>query len=347
MLFKIVHTFILLSCVFLTSCKPFSDTEVVRISGQTMGTTYNVVTVGGTADLDEVSLRTEVETVFADVNSKMSNWDGASEISRFNQSRQTAPVKISSDLFAVMVEANNVHAISKGKFDVTLGPLIDLWGFGSRKPETPFPSKVQIAQALENVGQHDILSLDTSEKTLTKLRPDVQINLSALAKGFGIDAVAEKLTELGYENFLVEVGGDLRTAGRNERNKSWRVGIEKPQTDAREVKKILTITDMGMATSGDYRNFVETGGKRFSHILDPSTGRPVSHLTTSVTVIADNAMKADAWATALLVLGERAGLQLANENGIAAFFIFRDRNLGEQQYVTVSSHAFEKLDKAH
>ena len=312
-----------------------------------MGTTYNIVVVGGDHDLSETELRNQMETVFANVNAKMSNWDKQSEVSQFNKTTQTTPFPASKELMAVMCEANKVHRDSNGMFDVTLGPLIELWGFGTRKPETPVPSDDEIATARRLVGQSSNLVLDKDARTITKSQPGVQVNLSALAKGYGIDAAANRLAELGFENYLVEIGGDLRTAGKNEHGTVWRVGIEKPEVGSRELKKIVSVGDLGMATSGDYRNFVEVDGKRYSHIIDPTTGYPIKHPTTSVTVIAASAMKADAWATALLALGSNEGLKIANENNIAAYFISRDRDLSSNEYVIEASNAFEKLDKAH
>lgn len=308
-----------------------------------MGTTYNIVTVGEVAGVDVQVLQAEVEASLADVNSKMSNWDVASEVSRFNSLQQTTPLEVSQDLIAVMVRANDVYRKTGGRFDVTLGPLIELWGFGVRSLEDPLPSNEDVKNALNSIGQGKYLELDSAARTIAKNSPSVAINLSALAKGYGIDVVANKLTELGFENYMVEVGGDLRTAGKNDKGQVWRVGIEKPEPGLREIKRVVAISDLSMATSGDYRNFVELDGVRFSHIIDPLTGRPITHWTTSVSVIAADAMTADAWATALLVLGNKEGLKVANDNNIAAYFISRNRDDKEQEYVIESSPEFEKL----
>ena len=312
-----------------------------------MGTTYHVVVIGKNSSLSSSELQAQVENVFADVNSKMSNWDPDSEISRFNKSKTSDAVKISDDVLTVLTAAIDVHNQSDGKFDITLSPLIEHWGFGTRKPETPLPSDNEIAEAMQWVGQSSMLTINDADRTVTKQNPMVQINLSALAKGFGIDAAAEKLSGLGFDNYLVEVGGDLRTAGTNERGEAWRVGIEKPEPGLREVKKIVSINGLGMATSGDYRNFIQTNGKRYSHIIDPSSGRPITHLTTSVTVLAQSAMLADAWATALLAIGSKQGIQIADKNNVAAYFISRNPDLSSQEYVIDTSKAFDLLDKTH
>lgn len=335
----------LLAAFALSACMGEEEAKVLKLSGKTMGTTYNVVAVGVPGDVSEEALSADVESVLADVNSKMSNWDKKSEVTLFNVSTETAPVKISGDFVTVMSAANQVHDLSDGKFDVTLGPLIELWGFGPRKPEDPVPSDGDITAALAFVGQKDRLTLDEAGSTISKSAAEVGINLSAIAKGFGIDAVAGKLKALGIENYMVEIGGDLVAAGENEKGEDWKIGIEKPEPGEKVVELVVEIEDRGLATSGDYRNFVEHEGVRYSHIIDPTTGRPITHRTTSVSVIAESAMMADAWATAMLVLGSERGLEIAEANNIAVYFISRGGNDAENPYVTVASSAFDALMK--
>lgn len=331
----------LISLVFLAGCFD-SEPDVVRLSGQTMGTTYNVTAIGD--DLDADALSASVEAVLADVNAKMSNWDPKSEVSTFSASASTEPQEVSADFLTVMMAANTVHAQSGGVFDVTLGPLIELWGFGPRKPEDPVPSDDAIAAALAGVGQADLLTLDASVPSIAKSRPETGINLSAIAKGFGIDAVGRSLSDAGIPRFMVEIGGDLVTKGTNEKGDSWKIGIETPEPGSPDgIELIVPVSDLGMATSGDYRNFFEQDGVRYSHILDPTTGRPVTHLTTSVTVLADDAMMADAWATAMLALGVERGLEVAERENLAVFFIARDDSMVDAAYMTRKSSRFEAL----
>ena len=329
----------------LTACMGEEAPKVVKLSGKTMGTTYNVTAVGVSDDMTETALSAGVESVLADVNSKMSNWDKKSEVTLFNQSAETGPVDVSGDFVTVMVAANQVHGQSDGKFDVTLGPLIELWGFGPRKPEDPVPSDAEITTALEFVGQSDRLTLDPEAGTLSKSAAQVGINLSAIAKGFGIDAVAAKLKALGIDSYMVEIGGDLVAAGTNEKGEAWKIGIEKPEPGDQSVELVVALENRGLATSGDYRNFVEHEGVRYSHIIDPTTGRPITHRTTSVSVVADNAMMADAWATAMLVLGREKGLEIAEANDLAVYFISRDGTDAQTPYVTEASSAFDALMK--
>ncbi|MBG6147350.1 thiamine biosynthesis lipoprotein [Labrenzia sp. EL_208] len=338
-------TLFVLAALSLSACMGEEPAKVITLSGKTMGTTYNITAVGVPDDLEEAALSGDVEAVLADVNAKMSNWDKNSEVSRFNVSEETAPVEISADFVTVMTAANEVHKLSDGKFDVTLGPLIELWGFGPRKPDDPVPSDEDIEAALAFVGQAEKLSLDPEASVLSKSAPEVGINLSAIAKGFGIDAVAAKLKALGIDNYMVEIGGDLVASGHNDKGAAWKIGIEKPEPGEKAVEQVVSLEDKGLATSGDYRNFVEHEGVRYSHIIDPVTGKPITHWTTSVSVVADDAMMADAWATAMLVLGSERGLEAAEANNIAVFFISRDETADKSAYVTQASSAFEALLK--
>lgn len=332
---------VLALALLVSGCLFDKEPEVIRLSGQTMGTTYNVTAIG--EDLDEEALAKAVEDTLAAVNAKMSNWDENSEVSKFSASDSTDPIAVSAEFAQVIAAANEVHEKSGGKFDVTLGPLIELWGFGPRKPEDPVPSEEEIAAALDRVGQAEMLSLDRKVGTLTKSDGSVGINLSAIAKGYGIDAVAETLRAAGIEDYMVEIGGDLVTRGENDKGEAWRIGIEKPESGSQTVQLVVPVSDLGMATSGDYRNFFEQDGVRYSHIIDPTTGRPITHRTTSVTVLADSAMMADAWATAMLALGQEEGLKIAEANDLAAFFISRDVTGGEEAYITVHSSAFKDV----
>ncbi|KIC40555.1 thiamine biosynthesis protein ApbE [Ruegeria sp. ANG-R] len=329
----------LASLLFVSACLFDKEPDVVRLSGETMGTTFNITAIGD--DLDEAALGTAVQETLAQVNAKMSNWDPASEVSTFSASTSTDPIPVSDEFALVIEAANEVHAKSDGTFDVTLGPLIELWGFGPRKPEDPVPADADIEAALAQVGQARLLTLDSAAGTLAKSDADVGVNLSAIAKGYGIDAVAERLREAGIENYMVEIGGDLVAMGQNDKGESWQIGIEKPETGAQGIQLIVPLDNLGMATSGDYKNFFEQDGVRYSHIIDPTTGRPITHRTTSVTALAENAMMADAWATAMLALGQERGLELAEKHKLAVFFISRDVTSDEEAYITVQSSAFK------
>lgn len=327
--------------LFLAACK--SDPVTLSLSGETMGTTYNIVAIDATGELDANAVQAAVEATLATVNGQMSNWDPNSEISRFNSAQTTDPVAISTELSMVMAAANSVHTESLGQFDVTLGPLIELWGFGARTPESPVPAEAQIIAALEITGQADVLTLASDPDTMAKAHPNTSVYLAAIAKGYGVDRIAATLHGLGLRDYMVEIGGDLVTSGTNPEGAAWRIGIERPHVGAQTVEEIVNISDLGMATSGDYRNYFEADGVRYSHIIDAVTGRPITHTTASVTVLTTDAMMADAWATALLALGAERGLEISESLGLAAFFILRDTTSDDIAFTTIASSRFGQL----
>lgn len=327
--------------LILAACK--SDPVTLTISGKTMGTTYNITAIDKGAELDAKAVKTAIEATLTLVNGQMSNWDPNSEISVFNAAKSTEPVTISAELAKVMAAANTVHKQSQGQFDVTLGPLIELWGFGARTPESPVPADTDIEAALNITGQLDVLTLTTNPDTMAKTYPDTSVYLAAIAKGYGVDQLAATLHGLGLTDYMVEIGGDLVTAGNNPDGAPWRIGIERPVSGAQKVEEIVKISDLGMATSGDYRNYFEAEGVRYSHVIDAVTGRPISHTTASVTVLAKDAMMADAWATALLALGAERGLKIAEDLDLAVFFILRDTGSNDIAFTTTASSQFKKL----
>ncbi|MEM6933619.1 MAG: FAD:protein FMN transferase, partial [Pseudomonadota bacterium] len=319
------------------------DPTTLSLTGETMGTTYNIVAVDrtGSSNLEEVS--DAVEETLTRVNAGMSNWDPNSEISRFNAVKHTEPVPVSAELADVMQASIDIHARSGGLFDVTLGPLIELWGFGVRRSEDPIPTDREIAEALDRVGQSKFVALTRIPDTLRKSRPDTSIYLAAIAKGHGVDEIALTLRALGFEDFMVEIGGDLFATGLSTDDKPWRIGIERPDAQDRVVEEIIELSGYGLATSGDYRNYFEENGIRYPHILDARTGRPMTHKTASATVIADTAMLADGWATAMLALGSERGMQIAEEQGLAVFFITRVGGSDVTQFEAVASTRFQAL----
>lgn len=312
-----------------------------NFSGQAMGTTYNVVIVTE-EQVDRDYVEKVLDDSFDQINAHLSNWDEKSEISRFNALEGSDPVKISPMLRQVIEGANIVHRQSGGAFDITIGPVVDLWGFGAGTGDFAVPSDTDLRAALSKVGQGDKLQL--GEGALRKIDPNVEVNLSGIAKGFGVDVLAQSISRLGFENFMIEVGGDLSAKGVNIRGDRWRIGVEKPDTAGKQVGHIVNISDRAMATSGDYRNYFKKDGVRYSHLINPTSGRPVVHDTVSVTIVAKNAMTADAWATALIVLGREKGIAVAEENDIAALFIFHQEDDSMPRFRTLMSSAFQDLD---
>ncbi|MEO1686848.1 MAG: FAD:protein FMN transferase [Pseudomonadota bacterium] len=322
----------------LAACAKGADTY--RLSGATMGTTYNVVAVDVERRQDERRVAAAVAEALGDVNLRMSNWDPASEISRFNARTSDAPVAISAQLAEVMDAAEAVHAASGGRFDTTMGPLIELWGFGA-PGAADLPSDVQIAAAMARSGHAN--TLEVAGGALRKRRADAQVYLAAIGKGYGADHVGRALQALGLNDYMVEIGGDLYASGRNPDGQPWRIGIEAPTVGARDLLQVVAASDLGLASSGGYRNYFERDGRRFSHMIDPTTGRPVEHDTASVTVLAENAMLADAWATALHVIGMEEGLPLAERNGLAALFTQVDAAADGLRFRSVASPRFAAL----
>ncbi len=292
-------------------------------SGSTMGTTFTVKVIDLPDHLPAETVRTQLSVILKDVNDKMSLWVNDSELVRFNQSTSTDWVEASQDVVHVTEAAQKISELTNGRFDVTVEPLIKLWGFSTKSMTGIAPSQAAIDDALKAVGYHKI-TVRQSPPALRKTQANVHLNLSAIAKGYGIDQLARYLDSQQIENYMVEIGGDLRVKGTNVRRESWQIAIEKPDVTSRTVQRIFPIKGAGMATSGDYRNYFEKDGKRFTHIIDPQTGRPITHKLASVTVLSDTAMQADGLATALLTLGEVEGPMLAEQQGIAAFFLIRD-----------------------
>lgn len=293
--------------------------------GRTMGTTFAVTVVGPLSDSVVDRLRADTEATLAQVDSAMSTYDADSELSRFNRWQRTDWFALSQPTFEVFREAQEVSRLTRGAFDVTVGPLVDAWGFGASGPAASLPTDTDVKALLADVGQ-SMLEMDDDARRIRKTRPAVQSDLSALAKGYAVDRVAALLDRGGdgVEGYLVEVGGEVRTRGRSEDGRRWRVGIERPFDGPPSIQRVVELTDAALATSGDYRNFFEHEGRRYSHTIDPRTGYPVDHGLASVSVVAESCVRADALATALEVLGPNEGLALAQEQGWAVLLITRE-----------------------
>lgn len=285
-------------------------------TGAAMGTVYTVKVVGA-RDRDEIARRIEAE--LESVNRKMSTYLPDSELSRFNAARTTEPFPVSEATARVFVLAQAVSAASNGAFDITVGPLVNLWGFGpDRRDAAPTEEEIEALRALTGYAK---VTVDEAAGTLRKSDPELYCDLSAIAKGFGVDRVAAALDGLGLERYMIEVGGEVRTRGLNPEGEAWRIGIEKPLGGERTVQRVVRLSGESMATSGDYRNYYEEGGVRVSHTIDPRTGRPIAHNLASVSVIHETCALADAYATALMVLGPHEGFSLAQDLDLAAVFL--------------------------
>lgn len=320
--------------VLLVSCSSKSEQEFVQLEGQTMGTTYHITLVRKDPALtrDElVALQTEIDSELQTINQHMSTYIPDSEIMVLNAAAVDEWLYVSEPLREVLAISQTISHKSGGAFDITVGPLINLWGFGATKHEDQKPSAEAIDSARATIGyQH----LEIVGHQVRKAAP-IQLDLSAVAKGYGVDWIADFLSERGFEHYMVEIGGELRLKGLNAKGLPWRIAIEQPES-LQNVHKAISLSDQGMATSGDYRNYFEVDGKRYSHTLDPATGYPIEHNLASVTVIAPTCAEADAWATALNVLGPEKGMEIANREKLSVYMIVKEGD----EFVGRSSDAF-------
>jgi thiamine biosynthesis lipoprotein len=332
---RAVHRWLALAAAaVLAACGQGQD-PVIELSGPTMGTYYSVKVARPPAGVTRERLQTGVDTVLQDVNRLISTYDPSSELSRFNQNPATDWVAVPPELLGVIAEGLDISKLSDGAFDITVGPLVNLWGFGPDPVPDDTPSDQEIRNAMARVG-HGLLGLRKDPPAIAKKRGDLYVDLSALGEGYGADRVADYLDALGISDFMVAVAGAIRAKGRNAEGSPWAIAIEEPTPGRRAVQRIIHITGEGLSTSGDYRNYFERDGKRYSHEIDPRTGRPIEHRLASVTVIGETAARADGLATALMVMGETDGPALAEAEDIAALFIVRT----DQGFREVASAAF-------
>lgn len=313
----------LVSLGILPACSQTYQVPQTILHGTTMGTVYSIKIPRLPSHIEPNKLRLNIETRLDDINSKMSTYRDDSELSRFNRSNSKNWFHVSDEFFTVVREALLVSQHTGGAFDITVGPLVNLWGFGPRISENKgVPSEKEIRKNLSHTG-HDMVELRESPPAIRKKDLKVYLDFSGLAKGYGVDLIAEYLESLGIQNYLVEIGGEIRVHGANAEGGKWRIAIEKPSMNTRSVQRIIIVENAAIATSGDYRNYFEYDGQRFSHTIDPRTGKPITHHLASVSVVSHTAIYADAIATALMVLGPDQGFQLAEQKRLAAVFIVR------------------------
>lgn len=288
-----------------------------------MGTQYTLKFYANT-DVDVPQLKSLVTAYLLSVETEMSTYKMDSELSLLNAAEPNQAYKVSDDLFFVLDAAQKISLKSGGAFDITVGPLVNLWGFGPDELLTQQPLESEIKELLIKRTGFKSLRLYAETKTVVKEK-ELYLDLSAIAKGYAVDGLAALLEEKGIVNYLIEVGGELKSKGRKigDGNAAWRIAIESPVDLDRSIQKIVELGDVSVATSGDYRNFFKIGERRFSHTIDPSTGFPVEHGLASVTVFHDSAMEADALATMLLVLGPSKAIAYANSHELPVFLIRR------------------------
>lgn len=317
---EIIKIIVLVSILFVTNCN--NKSEPIKILGNTMGTTYKIVIVPFNKKADKSKLKKDIDDLLKIVNLEMSTFIQNSEISKFNRSTSSDWFPVSAGFAKVVKSSLEISEKSNGAFDVSIGPLIELWGFG-KKMEDRVPSTEEINSVEEIIGYRK-LNVKKSPFALKKDVSGLQINLSAIAKGYGVDKIAEYLSSKGFSHYLVEIGGEVRVQGTKFKNK-WRIGVVIPDT-LNEYQKIVHLTDISLATSGDYFNYFEKDGIRYSHTIDPFTQKPITHKLASVTVAHETCMFADGYATAINVMGPEKGYNFALNEKLPVYMIIREDN---------------------
>jgi thiamine biosynthesis lipoprotein len=290
-----------------------------------MGGTYSVKIVTPKDELETPGLQgvdRALRSSLDRIEGLMSTWDRDSELSRFNRSTSLDPFPIAPETFEVFKWSLEVGSVTGGALDVTVAPLVDAWGFGPSGSRKTLPANEEIDRLREAVGSGRIV-LDPKAVTVRKTRAGVHCDLSSIVPGYAADRLSRELTDRGFTDFLVDVGGEVLARGRNQAGAPWQVAIERPQLNGEAIQRLVPISNLAITTAGDYRKYREVDGQRVAHILDPRTGRPLTHRLASVTVIDELAVRADAFDTALMVLGTGEGLALATKLNLAALFIER------------------------
>lgn len=311
--------------------------QPITIAGAIMGTSYHIKLVPVKEhSIDVESMKGKISSRLAEVDNEMSTYKKDSDVSRFNRSAADTWIPASAETIDVVRTAQEISRLSHGAFDITVGKIVNLWGFGPTLNVEEIPDADTIRTLLAQSG-YQKLDLRQSPPAIRKSDSRISLDLSAIAKGYAVDAVARLLIENRIENFLVEIGGEIVTHGHKQQQQPWVVGIERPVADQRSIRQRLHLRDVAMATSGDYRNFFEHNGVRYSHTIDPATGYPISHKLASVTVIDSSCMRADALATAIMVMGPNKGMEFAEQQQLAIFMLLKQNGT----YVEKHSMAFK------
>ena len=318
-----------LSIFLFHSCN--KQNNAYEINGLTMGTTYSIKIIEESLDTSKV--KSDINNILDNINMDMSTYIDSSSISKFNNSDIGKKHHISEDFYKVIISSKYFFDITDGAFDVTVNPLVKLWGFSKIQSES-LPTQNEIDQILKSIGMDNLIIEEN--RTITKNNSTTTIDLSAIAKGYAVDKISEYLTNLNINNHMVEIGGEVRASGFNLDNHKWRIAIQYPSFQ-RSMKKtpyseinphtVLEISDMSIATSGDYRNYREIDGRRYSHIISPKTGYPVENKIISVSVLSKECLNADALATALMVMDIEDGINLIEQlDGYESFYILEDNS---------------------
>jgi thiamine biosynthesis lipoprotein len=306
-----------------------------RVDGPTMGSRYSIQYVRHSSTPGPKAVQAEVENILAEVDRQFSTYRSDSDIERFNDLPANRCQTMPAPILKLVRVGEQLSEQSEGSFDLTVEPLLNLWGFGPQAREEKVPAAQALAEVRQRVGyQHLRIDRDQLCKDAS-----VEVDFNSIAAGYAVDTIAEKLEALGIHNYLAEVTGELKAAGKKLDGSSWKIALEEPRDDQQVAQKIITVDGYGVSTSGDYRNYFQQDGKRYSHTFDARTGAPVSHTLASVTVINPSALMADGLSTLLLILGPERGWDYAEKHDIGAFFVIR----ADTGFVTRTNQAFERL----
>jgi thiamine biosynthesis lipoprotein len=303
----------------LTACRDRGP-QVVRAEGRTMGTTWSIQLVLPADHASGGQPTAFIQGRLDELESLFTNWKPDSPVSRFNQSTSTEWQPVPKELAQVVTQALELSRHTQGAFDVTLSPLIDLWGFGAKGRRDMPPDEAAIIHAQSQCGWQR-LEVKLEPPQLRKTHSDLQINVSALVEGYAADDIVQRLEAAGHHDFLLDVGGELVARGNKADGTPWQVGIQQPDAAKGETVVRMPLVNQALSTSGTYRQYYETGGHRYAHVLDGRTGRPITHPAVSVSVVAGSCFQADSWSTALLALGPQEGAALAKRLGLHAFYL--------------------------
>lgn len=301
--------------------QPAAERPMLEIHGRTMGTFYGVKVVGDFPG-GQQALQSQVDALLKHYNDEISTYDPNSALSKFNQLQSVQPFPVSQDMADLIISALRVGQRTQGVLDVTVGPLVNLWGFGPDKRPVKTPTDEQIAAARARVGIDRLhVEVSADHATLRKDVPSLYVDLSTIGEGFGADKVAEFLEARGVHHYLVEIAGASRSRGVNAKGEPWKLAIQKPTDELEDIQAIIIPDGRAVSTSGSYRNYYELDGKRYSHIIDPASGKPITHKLVSVTVITPTAMEADGLDTALMVMGPGKAMAFAKQQNLAVYLV--------------------------
>lgn len=323
---RLRYSLFLLLTLMLAGCDRAAENAPLVLEGKTMGTSWRVSLAGVDAQRAP-ELRRQIQAQLDADDRLLSTWKDDSALMQFNHSTSTAPWPVDAAMADIVTLSLRIGHKMQDAMDITVGPLVNLWGFGPDKQPVATPDAAQIAAARARTGLQHLRVINAADSQwLQKDIPDLFIDLSTVGEGYAADHLAQLMARNGISRYLVSVGGALASRGMNAEGKPWRVAIQKPTDRENAVQAVVDINGHGISTSGSYRNYYELDGKRLSHVIDPATGRPITHKLVSATVIAPTALEADTWDTGFMVLGPEKAREVALAQGLAVYLISKEQD---------------------